>query len=154
MYKNRLLLLLLVISVACNQKKTNKTFAAGTLNIAFNEIGALVSLTDTNNNTDYQYIENNPKSILAIRVNGDLEYPKSFELRQNGEILRLNFPKNSIDAEIKVVKKEKYTTFELSAITKKDSIELVLWGPFETKIKETIGETVGVVRNKDFAIGI
>ncbi len=154
MYKNRLLLLLLVISIACNQKKTNKTFAAGTLNVAFNEIGDLVSLTDTNNNTDYQYIESDPKSILAIRVNGDLEYPKSFELRQNGEILGLNFPKNSIDAEIKVVKKEKYTTFELIAITKKDSIELVLWGPFETKIKETIGETVGVVRNKDFAIGI
>src|SRR5690606_5212421 len=28
------------------------------------------------------------------------------------------------------------------------------WGPFETNIKETIGETVGVVRNKDFSIGI
>ncbi|SDD87913.1 hypothetical protein SAMN05421636_102196 [Pricia antarctica] len=147
------ILFLLAAFTGC-QKKTDKTLTAGTLNIAFNEIGALVSLSDTDNNRDYQYTDSDPKSILAIRVNGDLEYPKSFELKQEGKILELNYPKNGVDAEIKVVRKEKYTTFELSAITKKEAIELVLWGPFETKIKETIGETVGVVRNTDFAIGI
>ena len=33
-------------------------------------------------------------------------------------------------------------------------MELVLWGPFPTSIGDTVGEVVGVVRNKDFAIGI
>jgi len=136
------------------QTQSNQIYSAGALNIGFNEGGALVSLADTKNDSDYGYSDSDPKSILAIRVNGKLEYPKSFEVRQNGEILALNYPKNDIDAKIKVIKKEKYTSFELIRITKKDSIELVLWGPFETQIKETIGETVGVVRNKDFAIGI
>jgi hypothetical protein len=31
---------------------------------------------------------------------------------------------------------------------------LILWGPYPTTIRDTIGEVVGVVRNKDFAIGI
>ena len=39
-------------------------------------------------------------------------------------------------------------------ISDKEKVELILWGPFKTSIKETVGETVGVVRDTTFAIGI
>ncbi len=35
-----------------------------------------------------------------------------------------------------------------------EAIEAVLWGPINTTIRETIGEVVGVVRDRDFAIGL
>jgi hypothetical protein len=33
-------------------------------------------------------------------------------------------------------------------------VELVVWGPYATTISDTIGETVGVVRDSEFAVGI
>jgi hypothetical protein len=35
-----------------------------------------------------------------------------------------------------------------------EEVELVLWGPYPTTIGEIVGETVGVVRNREFALGI
>ena len=36
----------------------------------------------------------------------------------------------------------------------RESVELVLWGPYPTSIRDMIGETVGVVRDREFAVGI
>ncbi len=144
---------MLALTFGC-KNQSDIFFQAGNLTIGINKIGEITGLTDSQNNIKYVYSNHDPKSILAIRVNGELEYPGSFELKEGKEVFLLTYPKNEVEAEIKVVKKERYLTFELSSITNKDDIELVLWGPFETSIKETIGETVGVVRNKDFSIGI
>jgi len=59
-----------------------------------------------------------------------------------------------IEAKIKVETKKTHLTFELTEISDADSIDLVAWGPYETTINKIIGETVGVVRGEDFAIGI
>tara|TARA_R110000868_G_scaffold132180_1_gene342760 strand:+ start:45560 stop:47992 length:2433 start_codon:yes stop_codon:yes gene_type:complete len=138
---------------ACTTSNEN-IYSAGELKIGFDSQGKITDLTDSKNNTQYAYVNQNSKSILAIRVNGELEYPASFDIKEGEEVILLNYPKNEVEAEVKVIKKERYLTFELTSITKENDIELVLWGPFETNIKETIGETVGVVRNKDFSIGI
>ena len=144
---------LLVLIFGCN-KHADNVYQAGNLNIGFDSQGKITGLIDTDKNTEYAYTSNDPKSILAIRVNGNLEYPASFDIKEGEETIMLSYPKNGVEAEVKVIKKERYLTFELTSITKENDIELVLWGPFETNIKETIGETVGVVRNKDFSIGI
>ena len=70
------------------------------------------------------------------------------------DIIELSYAKNQIDAKIKVLSNDGYITFELIELSDVDKVELVTWGPFKTIIKETIGETIGVVRNKDFSIGI
>jgi hypothetical protein len=143
-------LCLIVITTACNN--TVNKFSAGNLNIGVDQLGRVSGLTDASVNAEYGHNGNDPRSILAIRVNGQFEYPASMELREGS--LLLGYPKNGVQAEVKLIKKDLYLTLELTSITKADEIELVLWGPFETNIKETVGETVGVVRNKDFAIGI
>ncbi|WP_339708413.1 hypothetical protein [uncultured Kriegella sp.] len=143
----------LIISFGCNTE-TDKIYPAGNLDLALDEQGRVAMLTDHSTGTDYLYKGTEPKSILAIRVNGTLEYPSEIELGATSDILNLKYAKNNIDAEVKIVKKERYLTLELIAISNADNVELVLWGPFETNIKETIGETVGVVRNKDFSVGI
>ncbi|MCM4153676.1 hypothetical protein DHD05_18955 [Arenibacter sp. N53] len=144
---------LLALFFGCN-KHTDNVYQAGNLNIGFDSKGKITGLTDSKNNNQYAYATKDPKSILAIRVNGEIEYPSSFEIKEGEDVILLSYPKNDVRAEVKILKKERYLTFELISITKESDIELVLWGPFETNIKETIGETVGVVRNRDFSIGI
>ena len=144
---------LLVLIFGCN-KHANHVYQAGNLTIGFDSEGKITDLKDSKNNIQYAYTNTDPKSILAIRVNDELEYPASFEIKEDEEAILLSYPKNGVEATVNVIKKERYLTLELTSITKEKEIELVLWGPFETNIKETVGETVGVVRNTDFAIGI
>ncbi len=59
-----------------------------------------------------------------------------------------------ITAKIKAETKKSYLTFELLELSDTVKVDLVLWGPFKTNIKETIGESIGVVRDSSFAIGI
>ncbi|WP_207226897.1 hypothetical protein [Cecembia calidifontis] len=45
-------------------------------------------------------------------------------------------------------------SFEILEAKGFDSMELIVWGPIPTNINKIIGETVGVVRGEEFAIGI
>ncbi|NKI27483.1 hypothetical protein HCG49_13015 [Arenibacter sp. 6A1] len=152
--KLKIAVICLIWAFVCCTNNVDTVFLAGNLNIGINQDGEITSMIDSKNNTQYEYASNDRKSILAIKVDGELEYPNSVEVINGGGSLLLEYPKNEVAAEIEIVKKEKYLTFELISITKQDQVELVLWGPFETNIKETVGETVGVVRNKDFSMGI
>ncbi len=50
--------------------------------------------------------------------------------------------------------KKHSVNFELIKINNPEEIELVIWGPYPTIINEVIGETIGVVRGDEFALGI
>ena len=65
-----------------------------------------------------------------------------------------NMEKSGITAKIKAETKKSYLTFELLELSDSVKVDVVLWGPFKTTIKETVGETIGVVRDSSFAIGI
>ena len=71
---------------------------------------------------------------------------------KSSEIILSFTDKNA--ATIKVDQQPDYISFELKQLTNAADAELILWGPYPTIIGDTIGEVVGVVRNKDFAIGI
>lgn len=144
---------ILMITFSCSKDKS-VAYTAGNLKLGLNDQGSLSEFTDNQSQINYLYNDTIPNTILAIRMNGELEYPASFQAKENGHQLTLNYPNNNVVAEIRVTENEKYATLELVSITKSDEIELVLWGPFKTSIKQTVGETIGVVRNTDFSIGI
>lgn len=59
-----------------------------------------------------------------------------------------------IAAVVKTATKATHTTFEIVSVEPEGGVELVIWGPYPTRIKEVVGETVGVVWNNSFALGI
>ena len=61
-----------------------------------------------------------------------------------------------IEVTVEVVRKPGYATLEVTAIANPEDkdIRLVLWGPLATDISAHVGETVGVVSDRDFAIGL
>lgn len=119
--------------------------------IAIDERGYVVSIYDKLKNTEY-LAEGQPSPLLSIRCNGEIELPS--QLRQKNNKLTLVFGKNKVEAQIQTVIKPNYISFELAALTLSENVELVIWGPYPVTIRETIGESVGVVRNKEFAFGI
>lgn len=119
--------------------------------LGFSEQGFVTTLYDKTNNKEYLPADKNA-ALLSIRVNGTIEKPQ--QLRKKEDYFMLSFPENKVEVRIGVQVKQDYITFELISITPYENVELVIWGPFPTTISETVGECVGVVRNKEFAIGI
>ena len=63
---------------------------------------------------------------------------------------------DNISVTVLALEKRGYATLEVAAIANPDDkdIRLLLWGPLTTDITEHVADTVGVVSNRDFAIGL
>jgi hypothetical protein len=59
-----------------------------------------------------------------------------------------------VTAVVKAATKATHVTLEVVSVEPKQKGEVVVWGPYPTQSKEVIGETVGVVRNDSFVLGI
>lgn len=129
----------------------NISYETASFKIDIDEKGCIVSMIDKLNNTDY-LPGGQIAPLLSIRIDKIIENPT--RLIQKNNLLMLSFAGSHVEAHVKVTTKSGYITFELIGITRADQVELIIWGPYPTTIRETIGECVGVVRNKQFALGI
>ena len=144
-------LFILILSSCSNKNEPSiAEFKTRHFKISINHTGSVSELTDLN--TGKNYLSKDPGTyIMSIRVNDEFEVPQSASVKDN--MITLEFEDN-IEADIKVEQKQTHIIFELISITDKDSVDLILWGPYHTTIYKIIGETVGVVRGEDYAIGI
>jgi len=122
--------------------------------ISVGKQGYIKSLYDRKKHQDY-LIEKPASPLLSIRVNGKIIAPVSATWNKtNKEMILIYPPGDSFKAVVKVEEKKSHINFELVSIDPADSIDLVIWGPFQTSINRSIGETVGVARGDKFAIGL
>ena len=90
---------------------------------------------------------------MSLRIDGTDQEPVGLEWVDPDRLLRLRYATGAT-ADIAVEGKATHVCFEVVDVASQHHVELVSWGPYPTTIGETIGETVGVVRDQDFAIGI
>ena len=149
--KRFLVMVVLALTAISHIHAREIVFETNHIRMSIDERGYFKTLFDRINDREY-LSDAQPAPLLSIRVNGELEHPST--LQQRGSELLLFFEDNQVEARIITNTNDSYISFELVDITSHDHVELVIWGPYPTTISETIGETVGVVRNKEFAIGI
>ncbi len=146
------LFLIHLVLVSCSNPTdpTIITWSTPSLKIALNDRGEFTEFTDVKRAKNY-LLKDTLAPLLSIRVHNKIIAPKHAKIQNNNIVLAFE---NDISATIKIAQKETHFTFELQSITNNDSVELIVWGPYPTSIQKTISETVGVVRDDDFAIGI
>ncbi len=115
-----------------------------------NSEGHICSIYDLEQGKEY-YTTGHSAPLLRIVVDGNIEIPITMNYDSNSNIELIY--NSGIKAYIKLITKPSYITFELIKINGAEA-ELVIWGPYPTTIKQIIGETVGVVRDNNFALGI
>ena len=108
-------------------------------------IGSLKSLT---NGHEYGSIDS-PGVLLQLVEKGKVLRPVRAAFDK--ENIELFFADGKV-AQIKAAVNSLYITFRLISVS--NGISAIKWGPFNTLINDTIGNTVGVVRSRAFAIGI
>jgi len=147
------LLLAFIINSCISTDEADKIeFIAGDLGINMDKGGQIAHLYDLDTGGDF-LLKDSATYLIRMRFSGMMMHPSSANFNIDEGMLYLYFPDDR-EVKVKVKQHKNYMTFELFNIRSKDKPDLLIWGPIYTNISETIGETVGVVRNAEFAIGI
>ncbi|UCG89168.1 MAG: hypothetical protein JSW71_11770 [Gemmatimonadota bacterium] len=128
------------------------TWLAGGLRLRVDAAGRIVEMVDEGSGRDH-LASSVESSLLSLQMAGSLHPPDSFSWSAQNETAVLNYP-GDVTARIRVTPKPTHLVLELASVEPRDQVELVVWGPYATTISDTIGETVGVVRDSTFGIGI
>jgi hypothetical protein len=143
--------LLLAILISCSSGKVE--FSTDYLSLEINKVGTVVQISDRNDGTNYLSADTTAP-FLSIRINNVVYYPSSMEFRRDAMEMDLMFDPADVIATVKVREGKTHLTFEVIKVEPLKEVEMVIWGPYPTSINKSIGETVGVVRGEDFALGL
>lgn len=145
------LILIILINYSCEMEDT--ILETDYLLMSINSKGRINSLMDKNSTREYLAdVQEAPLLTIRTRESSMLS-PISLQVDKESNKFTLSF-KEDIKVEISYQEKPSHISFEVISATPIDKVPVIIWGPYPTIIKETIGEVIGVVRNKDFAIGI
>lgn len=125
---------------------------AGSISIAIDKNGKLVSLKDTEKNVDYIAKDTSYLMICSkYGTNDKLEVPNS-AICTDGKLIHLTYP-NNIKLTVSIEPKENYFRMELVKAEPVSEVSMIKWGPFNTNAQGIIGSWLGIVRSDDFSIG-
>jgi hypothetical protein len=150
---NKFLFFYLVLATffsACSEKKSLVQFQTSFVKIGIDQKGFITEIQDLQLQKNYLATDT-IAPLLSCRIEGKYLYPVSVSFEN--QTLTFQFEKE-LEAKVKVEEKTTHISFELVEFNHPENVELIVWGPIPTTIKKIIGETVGVVRGDEFAIGI
>ena len=148
-----LILLTGLILILSGCKSGNIQWSTDQLVITVNNKGYITSLT--NPVSSKQFVPDKSESpIIQFRKDSVYYQPDKISQGDEADIYTIDFADSDIRASIRVTSKPSHIVFELVNIDQAADIDLIVWGPYQTSISQTIGEIVGVVRDSSFAIGI
>lgn len=151
MNKSLLLLLsYLLLVTSCTNPRTIATFNTSEFKISIDNKGLVNELLSVKTGKNHLALDT-ISPLLALRSKGKWLYAERANFTKGH--LEIQF-ENDHTAVVAVVQKETHINFELLSLTQNERIDLIQWGPYQTSIYKTIGETVGVVRDDGFAVGI
>jgi len=127
--------------------------SAGNLKIALDKKGFLTEFGNLHPGKNYLYTDTSSPLMTLVSDKKRL-LPTSLEYNKAQKKITLNYQPAGINIEIKVVEKSTHLVLEIVKAEPANKIDAVIWGPFPTVIRKTVGEVIGVVRDGESAIGM
>jgi hypothetical protein len=151
MLMKRFPLIFALIMLCAGCSRTKLELRSNGLVMGIDENARITSFTDRVSGTNYLAAEKD-SPLISLKIDGEMISPSELAVTEDG--VRVNFPDGGTSILLKVLEKPTHIVLEAAEIDSERDIELLLWGPYPSTISEIIGECVGVVRNRDFALGI
>lgn len=144
--------LLMVVVILLGGCTSYTEWNTDTFSLRLGDDGAVVGMVDRINGVDY-LAEGIVSPLLSLRIDGALLAPLSAEFDTASESITLTYP-GHLQASVSVRTSASFIRFEVTDVSPRAGVELVVWGPYPTVLDDIIGETVGVVQGEDYAIGL
>jgi hypothetical protein len=143
---------LFLLSQGCSGPRSGLDIHAGSLGIHITEKGMIGAFSDLASGREY-LPSGVPAPLLTLRVHGLDLAPSRAEFEERDSVLTLTY-ENGLAARVRIGVRPTHASFELVEIPDPMDVEVAIWGPYPTTIDGIIGETVGVVRGEEFAMGL
>ncbi|MBR9776595.1 MAG: hypothetical protein GYB55_16885 [Cytophagales bacterium] len=144
-------LLLGIFFWSCSENKLD--LETDYLKITLDGKGKLTSIYDKTNRSELQH-PSDSNYLLSVQVNDEILFPQEMDIDEASQHIYLAFDQLEMKAQLQFTQNKNYISFELINLTNSTQADHLIWGPYRLNISETIGETVGVVQNGQFAMGI
>ena len=129
------------------------TATAGELKLSINKNGYFAELVNTTTGKNYLYADT--AAPLMTLVSGGIRFsPSKMAVDKAKSKISLEFSEPGISVDILVKNKATHFVFEVVRAVPETKIDAVVWGPIPTTIGQTVGEIIGVVRDREIALGI
>ncbi|NEB77236.1 hypothetical protein G3I40_18720 [Streptomyces sp. SID14478] len=131
------------------------TLTAGYLAVRLDPCGTVVSLVDTRTGRDHASA-GRTAPLVSLVVDGEQVRPTRVSVVGGGRLLRFTNRDAGTTVDVRPVAEDGYTSLEAVRVSgpADGDVQTLLWGPLATDVTRTVGESVGVVRDEDFAIGL
>jgi len=148
-----LVLVLMIISIWGCSSDDQISFSTETFTLAIDQQGNMTEMVDKSSGKNYLAVDQ-PATLLSVRKDGQIYKPSSLRYDKENELINLLFDPTDATVNVSVKNSPSHISFEIIEVDPMENIEMVIWGPYPTTINTIIGETVGVVRGEEFAMGI
>ena len=128
------------------------SFSTGFLTLSIDRQGNIAGIKDKTNSKDY-FPSGEKASLLSLYKDSVYIKPSSMDYNEGKNRITLRYPNGSV-AVISALNKDPYLRFELISLSPRNGVQAVVWGPYPTTIRKSIGETICVVHDDHFAFGM
>jgi hypothetical protein len=129
------------------------SFKAGSVRISIDNKGQVTELAAQNGSKQFLYSDT-LRSLLTVVRNSARYSPAKAVYNKGKKLLSLTYPESGVTADVKIEERNGYLSLELVKAEPASEIDAVVWGPIPLNFNDTVGEVIGVVRNKEIAIGM
>lgn len=143
-------MLFCILLSACNQTKF--TLETATLKLAVDAKGNITSMQDKSNGKEYVPASQAPP-LLALYKDSIYTKPNSADYDAAKNLLTLGY-ENGSKAIIKINTNDTYLRMQLQSLEPRNGTQAIVWGPYTTTLADQIGETICVVSDSSYAIGM
>lgn len=145
-------LALIFLGISCHQQNESLRIETRSVALAIDALGQLTEFTDKAHHQNY-IAPNTSAALLSVGIGSHI-YPPVLALFDTVDRhIKLVYPRHDT-LTLTYKSSASHFTFELVSVSAASDIEYIVWGPYPTSLKDTIGETIGVVRGKNFVMGL
>lgn len=129
------------------------TVDAGYLHLGMNSAGQVTSLVDRRTSKNYIATGQGTAPLVSLMVDGQQVQPTALTLSGNTLVFTGD---GGFEVDVQVQETATYSTLAVTKATAPNGgdLQTLLWGPLATNITQTLGESVGIVRDSAFAVGM
>ena len=146
--------IIITLSLFNCTSSTNKVISYSTesLQVTINEKGLITKMIDRSSTKNYSVVSKS-SPLVSLKIKDSIFLPKTAIFSKETGFVSLLYD-NSFSVDVKMIQKKNHITFEVVAVSNQENIDALVWGPYHSTINKSIGETIGIVQNDDFTIGL
>jgi len=148
------ILVALLVALA-RTTQAQATLTSGALDVRLNAEGAITALRNTVSGRDY-LARDTAAPLLTLVSDGTRLAPTSLTLARtpSGGRLTLNYATAGVRITLLATETPTHLRLEVVSAAPEQKVDAIIWGPYPTVIRETVGEIIGVVRDGQVALGL